>query len=459
MLKSNSVLFRPVDNSPLVLFRIFFGLLIFLEAWGAIATGWVYRAFVEPKHTFPFMQFDWLQPLPGYGMYAYYIVMGIAGLMVMIGLYYRWGIGIYTVMWAGVYFMQKTNYNNHYYLLTLLCLLMCLVPAHAYASFDAKRNSKIRSLTCPQWCIWLFVVQITIVYIYASVAKMYPDWLAAKPIAIWFRGKSDYPLVGSLLQKEWVHYLVAYGGIAFDLLIAPGLIWKKTRKYAFIASIFFHMFNSAIFQVGIFPYMGIAWGAFFFEPEKIRSIFFKKKPKLGVAAEKAGLETGGDLDKRDPETGSGSWKNKLIVYGLGVYFIIQIILPIRHHFIEGNVYWTEEGHRLSWRMMLRSKYGTLYFIVKDKDSDQQWKISPRKYITPKQSRSIATRPDMCWQFVQILKKDFAERGYDNISIYAQSKVSLNGRKSTPLYKKEVDLANVEWHTFKHADWLTDFEGW
>ena len=34
-------LFTKMDNSPLVLFRIFFGILISLECFGAILTGWV----------------------------------------------------------------------------------------------------------------------------------------------------------------------------------------------------------------------------------------------------------------------------------------------------------------------------------------------------------------------------------------------------------------------------------
>lgn len=268
---------------------------------------------------------------------------------------------------------------------------------------------------------------------------MYPDWLDAKPLAIWFRGKADYFLVGDLLQKEWVRYAVAYGGIAFDLLISPGMIWKKTRKYAFAASIFFHLFNSAIFQVGIFPYMGIAWGVFFFKPETIRNLFFKKKPKF--------------LPLDNPP--NPDFKQKLFVYALGAYLVLQLILPLRHHLFPSNVFWTEEGHRLSWRMMLRAKYGSVNFTVKDNESDSTWQINSHDYLTRKQAGAIATRPDMCWQFVQILKEEFAEKGYSNISIYAKSYVSLNAHPSKPLYKHDYDLAKAEWHRFKSSEWLTD----
>ena len=430
-------LHRPVDNSPLILFRIIFGLLLFLEAWGAIATGWVRRAFIDPTYTFSFIDFSWLQPLPGYGMYIYYIIMGLAGLMVMVGYYYRLGIGIYTLMWAGVYFMQKTNYNNHYYLLMLICFLMCLVPAHHFASYDSKRDPKIKNTTCPQWCIWMFALQITIVYIYASIAKMYPAWLEAKPIGIWFTAKKNYFLVGPLLTKEWFQYFVAYGGIAFDLLIAPALMWKKTRKYAFAISIFFHLFNSAIFQVGVFPYMGIAFGVFFFKPEVIRKIFFKRKPSLV-----------GEIIKPSP-----SATNRLIIYSLSLYFVIQLLLPLRHHLFAGDVNWTEEGHRLSWHMMLRVKSGYVNFNIKDAHSNQEWKVKPRDYLTSKQKAVIATRPDMCWQFVQILKEDFKSKGYPDIEIYAEGKVSLNGSNYQELYDPTKDLAKAEWETFKSSSWL------
>lgn len=437
-------LLRPVDNSPLVVFRMIFGLLICLEAWGAIATGWVKKAFITPLYTFPFIDFSWLQPLPGDGMYYYYMIMGAAGVLIMLGLFYRPAILLYTIMWGGVYFMQKSNYNNHYYLLLLFLGIMCLVPAHKYASLDVKRNPSLGKLTCPQWCIWIFVVQIAIVYFYGSIAKMYPGWVELKPMGLWFRSKRDYFLVGPLLQKEWFQYFVAYGGIAFDLLIVPGLLWKKTRKFAFGLSIFFHLFNSAIFQVGIFPYMGISWALFFFPPETVRRIFLKKKPPLNTDI----IESEG--------TNHNNLSNRVMLCALGVYVVIQALLPLRHHWFNGNVFWTEEGHRMSWRMMLRVKYGSVKFTVVDKASRQKWIVNPRDYVTAKQANAIACKPDMCWQFVQILKADYSEKGFDEIEVYAlSSNVSLNGDPYKRLYDPKVDLARVEWQPFQHSEWLME----
>ncbi|MEO1050867.1 MAG: HTTM domain-containing protein [Bacteroidota bacterium] len=428
-------LFEPVDNAPLILFRICFGFLITAEAWGAILTGWVKANFVDPTVPLQFIDFRWLKPLPSDGMYYYFIIMGIAGVMVMLGLYYRAAMTTYAIMWSVVYLMQKTSYNNHYYLLMLLCMVMIFLPANAYKSLDVRLKPSIKKLTCPRWCIWFFVVQVSIVYIYASIAKIYPDWLRADPISIWFDAKSSYPIIGPVLQFEWVRWGVAYGGIMFDMLIAPAMLWRRTRVYAFWVAVFFHLFNSAVFQIGIFPFLGIALFVFFFEPETIRRIFFKKKPTTSFD----GLHL---YDTSKP-----------LVYLFAIWFAIQIALPLRHLMFPGNANWTEEGHRLSWHMMLRAKNGYVRFIVKDPSTGEEWKVRPTEFLTKKQARVIAIRPDMCWQFVQFLKQKYQEEGREKVEIYAKGKARLNKRPYQDIYDSNVDLASVEWKKFEHADWI------
>lgn len=136
----NCFLFKHIDNSALIVFRIIFGLLIFLESVGAIFTGWIKRTLIDPEFTFSFIGFEWLQPLPGNWMYIYYLIMGIFGFCVMIGYKYRVSIIAFTILWTATYLMQKTSYNNHYYLLILLSAIMVFLPAHNYFSVDAKKN-------------------------------------------------------------------------------------------------------------------------------------------------------------------------------------------------------------------------------------------------------------------------------------------------------------------------------
>jgi ABC-type siderophore export system fused ATPase/permease subunit len=58
-------------------------------------------------------------------------------------------------------------------------------------------------------------------------------------------------------------YFISYSSIAFDLLIVLALLWRKTRLLAVIASCVFHLFNSSVFQIGIFPYLSLAAILFF----------------------------------------------------------------------------------------------------------------------------------------------------------------------------------------------------
>lgn len=427
-------LFKRIDNSALIVFRIIFGLLIFLESVGAIFTGWVSRNLVQPKFTFSFIGFEWIQPLPGNGMYFYYVLMGIFGLFVMVGYKYRISMIAFTIMWTGTYLMQKSSYNNHYYLLILLCAIMVFQPANRYLSVDSKLNPDIKKISMPQWCSMVFIIQMFIVYTYASIAKMYPDWLDGSVMEVILRGKKDYWLVGDLLQQQWMHYFISYGGLLFDGLIIPLLLFKPTRKWAFFISLFFHLFNSFVFQVGIFPYLSIAFALFFFEPLTIRNLFLKRKPFY---------------DKE--EVIVPDYKTPFMVI-LGLYFVVQVGLPLRHWFFEDDVLWTEEGHRLSWRMMLRSKSGYTSYRVVDVKTNVSIPIILDDYLTKSQQRTASTKPDVIWQFAQHLKKDFAKKGLD-IKVYVNAQVRVNNNKLQRLIDPEADLANIDWHPLQHSEWL------
>ncbi|GAA4972872.1 HTTM domain-containing protein [Algibacter aquimarinus] len=430
----NKWLFKHIDNSSLIVFRIIFGLLCFLESVGAIITGWVKMTLVDPKFTFNFIGLDFLQPLPGNGMYVYYAVMGFFGLFIMLGYKYRFSMLCFAIMWSATYLMQKASYNNHYYLLMLLSFIMIFLPAHKYASIDAKLNPNIKSISMPNWCKWVFVIQLFIVYTYASVAKIYPDWLDTTVIELLMKGKRNYAIVGEFLQQKWIHYILAYGGILFDGLVIPLLLFKPTRKYIFFISIFFHLFNSIVFQIGIFPYLSLAFTLFFFEPETIQKIFLKKKPFYKLE-----------------EIIISSYKKPLVVL-FSIYFLIQICLPLRHHFIEDSVLWTEEGHRLSWRMMLRLKSGYATYEVKNRNTGKTTKVNLDDYLTKKQQRLAASKPDAIWQFSQYLKKEYQSKGED-ISVFVKCNLSVNGKPYKKLINSEIDLANVEWHYFKHSNWI------
>ena len=428
----NQLFFKNIDNSPLIVFRIFFGFLIACESFGAILTGWVNKVLIAPKFTFSFIGLDWLQPLPGFGMYFYFIIMGLFGIAIMLGYRYRVAIISYTILWAGVYFMQKTSYNNHYYLLLIISFYMIFLPANQYASLDVKQQSTLEKKAMPYWVSLLFIIQVAIVYFYAAIAKFYPDWLNGTFTRILLTGTTSNEFFLTLFSNKYFYLFIAYAGILFDLLIVPLLLFKKTRTIALVASLSFHLFNAIFLQIGIFPFFALTFSLFFYPPEKIRKLFLRNKPVFNesVAENHAG--------------------KPIFLFFLLPFLFIQLLLPLRHHLIEGDVLWTEEGHRLSWRMMLRKRDGFINFKIKNNNTGEMTSYDYHKNLSPKQARTLATKPDFIWQYCQRIKQEYRGK---NISIFIDCKNNINNGEFKTLIDPKQDFAKAEWNYFWHNEWI------
>lgn len=432
-------LLQPVNNSPLIIFRIAFGFLLSYQFLAAIFSGTIYTNFIQPPFTFTYIGFEFLQPLPGNGMYFYVGLMILLALMIMTGAWYRFAIISFTLLWTALYLMQKAGYNNHYYLIVLLCWIMMFMPANRYCSVDVKRKAVVETNKCSRYCLLIFIVQIAIVYFFGAISKLSSDWLSGKFIAIQFSELSRRPIAGIIYGQRWFQLFICYAGFLFDLLIIPLLIWKKTRIYAFIAFCIFHLFNSFSFHIGTFPYLCIALGIFFFDPNKTGRLFFRQH--LAVTTEYKPTK---DLRR-----------NKALMFCFLAYTFFQILIPMRSWFYPGNVFWNEEGYRMSWKMMLRAKTGSIYFKVIDPTSGKQWKIDPADSFTLEQVMWIAISPDITWQYSQRLKKDFVQKKYPDVEIYAISQVRLNRSKAMPLVDTTVNLAAIQWQPFRHSSWITN----
>jgi hypothetical protein len=173
---------------------------------------------------------------------------------------------------------------------------------------------------------------------------------------------------------------------------------------------------------------------FFFEPKTVNRLFLKSKP----------LYLGDEV--RVPKFGH------LGTVVFVVYLLIHLALPVRHYFFKDDVLWTEEGHRLAWRMMLRTKSGRATFTVKDKNTGEITRIKLSEYLSTKQIRSVSAKPDFIWQFAQRLKDHYAAKGQD-VQVFARVRVSVNGKPFKLLVDGSTDLAAVPWEHLKHSEWL------
>jgi vitamin K-dependent gamma-carboxylase len=61
---------------------------------------------------------------------------------------------------------------------------------------------------------------------------------------------------------------------------------------------------------------------------------------------------------------------------VGVYLLVQVLMPLRHWVYPGKVHWTEEGHCFVWHMKLRDKEA----IVQLNDREPRLMIDPRRNL-------------------------------------------------------------------------------
>jgi vitamin K-dependent gamma-carboxylase len=137
----------------------------------------------------------------------------------------------------------------------------------------------------------------------------------------------------------------------------------------------------------------------------------------------------------------------------GAFLALQVLMPLRHFVIPGNVSWTEEGHRWAWHMKLRDKEAEARFEVADAN-DARAIVDPSAYLTDWQYEEMSTRPDMIVQFARHVRADYARRGLGEVAVRGEVFASLNGREFQLMLDPEVDLASLERQgVLGHADWI------
>jgi hypothetical protein len=112
--------------------------------------------------------------------------------------------------------------------------------------------------------------------------------------------------------------------------------------------------------------------------------------------------------------------------------------------------WTEEGHRLSWRMMLRKRDGFINFKIKNNNTGEMTSYDYHKNLSPKQARTLATKPDFIWQYCQRIKQEYRDK---NISIFIDCKNNINNGEFKTLIDPKQDFAKAEWNYFWHNEWI------
>tara|TARA_B100000900_G_scaffold378246_1_gene362260 strand:+ start:12341 stop:13681 length:1341 start_codon:yes stop_codon:yes gene_type:complete len=430
-------IYYSTEAAPLAAFRVLFGIIIALSMLRFVAYGWVEKLYLSPVFHFTYLGFSWVQPL-GIWTYGLFLLCFISAIGVALGYRYKLSTMVLFLSFTYIEAMDKTTYLNHYYFISIVALLLCFLPANATYSLDNKQGRSCERLI-PKWTLLSIQAFIFIVYFYAGLAKLNSDWLfEAQPLSIWLTTKTDLPLIGQFFESTWVHYLFSWGGAIYDLTIPFLLVNKRTQKIAFVLVIAFHIMTRVLFPIGMFPWIMIIAATIFFPSKYHIAFLYRALPFLRPQ----------DQSEKRKYLGSSKWLVTLIIAS-------QIILPWRYLFYPGELFWHEQGFRFSWRVMLMEKQGYTTFRIVDKDTGESWTVQNEEFLSSFQEKQMAFQPDFILEYAHHLANHYKATEGRNISVYADSFVSLNGRTSKAFVDPTIDLITKS-RNFQPIDWLLPF---
>ncbi|XP_065061056.1 vitamin K-dependent gamma-carboxylase-like [Rhopilema esculentum] len=451
-----SKLYEAQDPASLGVMRLLFGFLMLLDIPQERGMSMLHKRWAEPD-TCNFPLFSWVQPLPLEWMYMVYAAMFLSAIGIMLGFLYRLSCTSFVLTYWYLFFLDKTTWNNHSYLYGLVGFMLLLTNAHHYWSVDALLWPSIRNVSVPRWHYGIFKFQFTLVYFYAGLKKLDMDWV------------SGYSMTG--LSRQWVfdplrylglsndvidHFFVHICGLTFDLIEGFLLLFDRTRPFGFLFGGMFHLMNSQMFSIGMFPWTMLATMPIFCHaawPKKLISHapgFFKsflptiKQCKDNIVCSNV---VKGKLPRMQ-------WFSISIA---SLYVALQLTLPYSHSITKGYNAWTQGLYGYSWDMMVHS-WTTQHVVIKvvDNATGEATYLRPGAFIKGRKERRWNTHPDMIKQYALCLAENIKKTPELEIQqprIYFDVWRSLNKRFQQRLIDPNVDMVTAPWSHFQESTWI------
>ena len=434
----NSKLHEENSPLPLGLFRIFLGIILFIQTFSFIQSDFVLENLFNTEIQFKFSLFESLSVLPFPATKFLMLLMLASTVFIAIGRSFKIACGFYFLSFTYFWLLDKSYFNNHYYFISLLTFLLLFTNADAWGGSKSKKRE-----TIPYWHPFILKAQIFLVFFIAGINKINPYWLLEhqpmKHILETKASVSSIPWVSS----EFIIGFMSWGGMLFDLFIIPLIWYKKTRKYAFIVYVLFNLINFWLFhnigEIGIFPFLLLACAILFIDVE-----FLKRKFKfLGKKKTQAKKNTSKD--------------NKRILTLISIYFLIQLIIPFRHYLYTDYVDWTGEGQRFSWRMKIMYKASDIKFFLYDSTTQNKMEINYRSFLTAKQYTNLIYYPDFIPTLAKYIKNEGIKKGFTDTKVVADFNIGFMGHPFQSIVNPNTDLSELNCSTIKHSKWINSLK--
>ena len=434
MKKLISYLSIEVSGITISIFRILFGIVLSLQSIYWLITGFIQKNIIDPTFLFPFIKN--VTPLSdNFMLYGLNGLLVISPILIIINKFYKIGLLIYLLSFTYLWVLCQGYFNNHYYLISIICFLLL---------FSKSPFSRIDKVRVPQFHLYSLIFLIVAVYIIAGTNKINPYWLYDIQPMTYILSKAG------LNENSFLIPLLSYLGLFFDLFIGPILLFKKTRNYGIVFSVFFHVLNFIIFllvggEIGFFPFIMIATLILFIEPSWIEEKILKNNARI--------------LSRQN--------LNVHLTYLLLMFLSLQIIIPFRHFFFKGYVDYNGIGQRFSWRLKNMYKEpvtqpGLINFTVLTSNGDTVSTFHLRNIneaniiLTDRQKTNLIYYPNMIPIFAKKIEAEFQDsinnKNFDFV-IHGECEIGFMGRKSELLFSPKIDLTKISSLSHKTNSWL------
>jgi len=410
------------------------------------AMGWIQELYIDPAFLFPYFGFEFLPRPNALGIWVLFWLCGLSSVGILLGLFYRWSALLFFLSFSYIELLDKANYLNHYYFISLVALCLIFLPAQHAFSLDLKLKRVQGYGRTPRWTILLPQVLIGGLYVMAGLAKLNSDWmLEAMPMRIWLPAHSALPFIGDFMDKVWVAYVFSWVAALYDLSIPFFLFYHRTRLLAYASVILFHGLTAIFFPIGMFPYVMMACSLVFFSaPFLERILTFGGRWSLVLEEVKSRTYTFSRLMKLS------------IAPVIVLVLVLLFLFPMRFLAYPGKLFWNEQGYRFSWRVMLMEKAGHSFFYVRDPQQKGEIEIDNSRFLTPNQEKQMNTQADMMLQYAHHLDSYYREQGILDPIVRVESWVSLNGEGSRLFIDPFVDLSALE-DGWEIKSWIIPFD--
>ena len=293
--------FRPVPTSTIAVFRIVYGLLVFLWAVTMLPDAVAFFSDDGILRVFEVGEGQWTllaindSPAVAFALVA---LLAVAGACIALGYRARVATIIAFVILVSLRRRNPWVWNGGDSLVRHVSFFMIFAPSSAALSLDRWRSARDRFWDIPERAPWaqrLIQIQLSVLYLFTAWEKARGErWYEGTAVAESMRvgDLTRFHIPFAFSESLLVANLVTYGTIAVELALAV-LVWnRRARPWVLVLGVLLHVFIEVTFELGFFSLIIVALYLTFVPEDTMAGVIDRVRTRLDTRRElRAALRT------------------------------------------------------------------------------------------------------------------------------------------------------------------------